>query len=99
MSIIDYKISQEISADDPPFYALIMAAMRKADTDNLRRLKHAWPAVWDELERRYHAPSGALPEEDLPSGQDRRGSLPDRRQREIIRSDERREEGRDRRSE
>lgn len=98
MSLIDYKVSQQISADDPPFYAIIMAAMRKADTDNLRRLKQAWPHVWEELERRYHSPGGVLPEEDLPTGQDRRGTKPDRRQRGLIVSHERREEGNDRRT-
>ena len=45
---------------DPPFYALIMAAMRKADTRNLNMLKAAFPGVWKELEARYKAPDGFL---------------------------------------
>jgi hypothetical protein len=43
---------------DPPFYALIMAAMRKADTTNSDLLKRAFPEVWDELEERYWTPGG-----------------------------------------
>lgn len=63
MSHYDYKVSQNIACNDPPFYALIMAAMRKADTDNQVKLKHAWPNVWDELMARYHSPGGYLERE------------------------------------
>lgn len=41
MSYYDYEVSKLISAEDPPFYSLIMAAMRQADTDNLNKLAHA----------------------------------------------------------
>lgn len=61
MSHYDYKVSREIAATDPPFYALIMAAMRKADTPNAALLKAAFPDVWDELMNRYHAAGGVLP--------------------------------------
>jgi hypothetical protein len=47
--------------DDPPFYALIMAAMTKADTDNLIKLQNAFPDVWVELQARYNAVRGILP--------------------------------------
>lgn len=63
MSLYDYRISQQLDREDYPFYALIMAAMRKADTTNVELLKAAWPEVWDELFRRYHAPGGQLPED------------------------------------
>jgi hypothetical protein len=63
MSFYDYKISQQISYEDPPFYALIMAAMRKADTDNQIKLAFAFPEVWDELQQRYNAPGGLMPGE------------------------------------
>jgi len=46
-----------------PFYALIMAAMRQADTDNLERLKEAFPDVWAELSTRYMREGGFLPGE------------------------------------
>jgi len=60
MSFYDYKESLKIAAQDYPFYALIMAAMRQADSDNAMRLKSMWPEVWADLEKRYHAPGGLL---------------------------------------
>lgn len=63
MSLYDYTISRRLVADDPPFYALIMAAMRKADTDNARLLRAAWPAVWDEMQHRYWSAGALLPGE------------------------------------
>ena len=64
MSMHDYRMSIEIDRHDYPFYALIMAAMRKADTNNLELLRDAWPAVWYELDARYHAPGGALTDDE-----------------------------------
>lgn len=63
MSYYDYKVSQEIAASDPPFYALIMAAARKADTENAALLRQAWPETIMEFATRYHAPGGLLPGE------------------------------------
>ena len=63
MSLYDYEISREITAQDYPFYALIMAAMRQADSDNLTRLGEAFPAIHGELQERYNAPGGLLGEE------------------------------------
>lgn len=60
MSLYDYRRSQVISQQDEPFYALIMAAMRQADSDNLVWLKRAFPETWLELEARYNAPGGML---------------------------------------
>lgn len=59
----EYEASKRIYGDDLPFYALIMAAMRGADEENLRRLKLGFPDVWAELNARYHAPGGLLPGE------------------------------------
>ena len=64
MSLYDYKASQQIAAEDYPFYALIMAAMRQADTGNAELLEEAFPAIWKELAARYNAPRGILPGED-----------------------------------
>jgi hypothetical protein len=61
VSFYDYQASRRINAADEPFYALIMAAMRQADTSNLTLLRDAWPDTWAELEARYDAPGGALP--------------------------------------
>lgn len=63
MSLHEYDLSAELNgtADwHEDFYALIMTAMRNADTSNLAKLKAAWPDVWIELEARYNAPSGLL---------------------------------------
>lgn len=64
MSQYDYERSKEIASRGYPFYALIMAAMRQADTDNLEMLKKCWPSVHNELFGRYNAPGGILPEEE-----------------------------------
>lgn len=48
---------------DTPFYALIMAAMMRADTPNLIKLQAAYPEIWKEAMARYHAPGGRLPED------------------------------------
>lgn len=64
MSHYDYKQSRLIAAGCYPFYALVMAAMRQADTGNAEKLRAAFPGTWDELLARYHAPDGILPEDD-----------------------------------
>ncbi len=69
MSYYDYKQSVYISLKDYPFYALIMAAMRQADTDNARALKHIFPNIWAELDARYHAPGGVLEGEAVTTPQ------------------------------
>lgn len=65
MSLYDYRVSQEISREDPPFSALIMAAMRKADTDNQEKLRATWPEIWREFSARYHAPGGILTDDEV----------------------------------
>ena len=65
MSYHHYIASRQIVAQrherNWPFYSLIMAAMREADSDNLAMLQAAWPAVWADLRARYDAPGGVLP--------------------------------------
>jgi len=63
VSYHEYKASQKLEMEDVPFYAIIMAAMRRADDNNLDKLKQAWPEIWDELFARYHAPGGKIGEE------------------------------------
>lgn len=66
MSIIDYTESQKISAlGDWTFGALVMAAMRKADTDNLAKLESVFPEKLVELRQRYNAPGGALNDQEM----------------------------------
>ncbi|GAH70365.1 unnamed protein product [marine sediment metagenome] len=64
MSRYDYMQSRKIWAKDRPFYAIIMAAMSRADTDNLALLVDAFPHVFTELRQRYTAPGGWLPEDE-----------------------------------
>ena len=45
----DYVMSLSIGAKDYPFYALIAAAMRQADTDNLEKLSAAFPGMYESL--------------------------------------------------
>ena len=63
MSLHSYEVSLEISKGDPPFSALIMSAMRKADTKNTVLLKMAFPEIWDELQERYWTPGGLIASE------------------------------------
>ena len=63
MSLYDYQASKRLYCADWPFYAVIMAAMRQADSDNEAKLRAEWPDVWDELQARYNAPGGLLPGE------------------------------------
>lgn len=64
MSLYDYKESLRLGVEDPPFYALIMAAMRKADGNNILKLEVTFPGTFAELKRRYDCPGGVLPEEE-----------------------------------
>ena len=63
MSFYDYRASLQITAAHYPFYALIMAAMRQADTDNSKKLEQDFPEVRAELLTRYNAPGGLLEDE------------------------------------
>jgi hypothetical protein len=56
----EYEVSKALVRMDPPFFALIMAAMRTAGTGNHRALQLAFPEVWKELQARYDAPGGVL---------------------------------------
>lgn len=63
MSFHDYEYSRLLHHNDAPFYALVMAAMRRADTENLEKLKSLFPDTWEELQARYNAPGGRLAED------------------------------------
>lgn len=60
MSLYGYKESQEIASKNYGFYALIMAAMRKADSGNMVKLQWAFPDTYAELQERYDAPGGLI---------------------------------------
>lgn len=57
----DYEQHREIATKGYSFTALLMALMRKADTENLAHLQLRWGAVWQELCARYDAPGGVIP--------------------------------------
>lgn len=63
MSRRDYEEAKVIRFEDHSIYALLMAAMMKADSYNSVKLQEAYPALWDELQERYYAPGGYLPGE------------------------------------
>lgn len=60
MSLYDYQCSLTLSKEDPPFSALIMSAIRKADSENADKLEAAWPEVWREFAERYNTPGGVI---------------------------------------
>lgn len=60
MSLYDYRYAQRLEQEDPPFYGLVMALVRKADTYNTETLKRAWPEVFEEYVERYNAPGGMI---------------------------------------
>lgn len=69
MSLYDYIVSKALAEDDPPFEALIMAALRKADSENAAKLRSAWPETCAEMQARYDAPGGVLPGEHRQGGE------------------------------
>ncbi len=66
LNLIDYRESVEISRSDPSFAALIAAAMRKADSQNMALLTAAFPEIAEDVKRRYNAPGGELPGDRVP---------------------------------
>lgn len=60
MSQYDYEQGKKIEMYQFPFYALIQAAMRQSDSDNIKKLKVVFPEVYEELEARYQSPDGML---------------------------------------
>jgi hypothetical protein len=53
-----YKQAKMLAQLDPPFYALIAAAMMKADSENFTKLTRAWPEVFADLDYFYNKPGG-----------------------------------------
>jgi len=64
MSLHGFRAACDMVKRDEPFYGIIMAAMMKADDNNLHFLKGCWPEVWAELDARYHARGGLLEGEE-----------------------------------
>jgi len=67
MSRLDYVMSLEISANNYPFWALVMAAIRQSDSHNFEKFEQMFPDVMAEFQERYHTPGGHLPGEEDPN--------------------------------
>jgi hypothetical protein len=63
VSLYDYIVSKVLDEYDPPFAACVMAALRKADSENAAKLREQWPEICAEMQARYDAPGGLLAEE------------------------------------
>jgi len=70
MSRYNYEESKKIAAENYQFAAVIMAAVRQADSINFEKLKAAFPEICEELQARYDAPGGLLPGEHKPEATD-----------------------------
>jgi len=62
--LFDYEEGRRLEGDARSFSGLIQAAMRRADTDNLRMLQLVFPEEWADLHARYNAAGGRLAGED-----------------------------------
>lgn len=60
VGLIDYHAGVKLARTDPPFYALLVALMLRADSFNAARLRAAFPDDWAEVQARYDAPGGVL---------------------------------------
>jgi hypothetical protein len=63
MSLHEYQYAIELDKADAPFYGLIMAAMLRADGDNIVALRSIFPETYQELDMRYNTPGARLPGE------------------------------------
>jgi len=57
-------VSGDELGGEPDFYSIIMAAMRRADSDNLEKLQSAFPRQAEELQVRYNAPGGYVSKDE-----------------------------------
>lgn len=70
LNLIDYMIGARLKDADISFTALVSAAMRKGDTNNLAKLKMVFPEIWGSLQERYNSDYGII-EEDKAEDKDR----------------------------
>jgi len=76
MSRYSYMQSKELESSGYTFEALIMGAIRQADSINLEKLQSAFPDVYHELKTRYNAPGGFTTAEleELELNQEKEGN-------------------------
>lgn len=65
---MSYQLGSRLARADVDFYALVIAAMMRADTENAERLRAAFPELWAETQARYDAPGGTVNGEELTAG-------------------------------
>lgn len=65
--LLEFYIAKVLHQKDIPFYALIMAAMYKADSVNEARLTCAFPEIRKEFEERSNVPGGFLDSDNIKS--------------------------------
>jgi hypothetical protein len=58
MNHYDYQISRHIEREGYPFYALLGALIRQADSDNLAKLEQAFPTEVEIFKQRYNNQGG-----------------------------------------
>jgi hypothetical protein len=71
MNWLSYQTGVRLARADVDFYALVIAAMIRADTTNAARLRSVFPELWDETQRRYDAPGGLIGDEVMTEGMGR----------------------------
>lgn len=59
----EYQLSSSVTLLDAPFYSLLCALFRQADSDNLALLEDAFPETLHTFKKRVNAPGGLLPGE------------------------------------
>jgi hypothetical protein len=60
LDYFEWQAARALHRQDVPFYALIAAALWKADTYNANELRHAFPDTCALAQKRYDAPGGLL---------------------------------------
>ncbi len=63
--VYDVIVARELCKKHYPPEALIMDLMRRADDENIQRLKRCFPTIYAEFVARYYAPGGILESDKL----------------------------------
>lgn len=64
MHVTDYWKARRLINEDFPFYAALTYLVLKADSDNLEKIRSAWPGFVEQTQARYNAPAGALTDDE-----------------------------------
>lgn len=59
----EYQLSKSVTLLDAPFYSMLCALFRQADSENLTLLQETFPHELDTFKKRVNAPGGLLPGE------------------------------------